>query len=49
MMFRVFFLASVVVNQNASTKADVESKIDKVLKHASDKIAARGCGKIYKG
>ena len=48
-MFHFFALASVVVNQKASTEADVMSKIeiDRVLKYAPDEIDARDRGKIY--
>ena len=48
-LFYVFVLASVVVNQNASTEADVMSKIDIewVLKYATDEIGAWDRGKIY--
>ena len=44
-----FVLASVVVNQKASTEADVMKKIeiDGVLKYAPDKIRAWERGKIY--
>ena len=48
-LFHFFALASVVVNQKASTEADVMSKIeiDRVLKYAPDEIDARDRGKIY--
>ena len=41
-LFHFFVLASVVVNQKASTEADVMSKIeiDGVLKYAPDEIGA---------
>ena len=45
-LLHLIVLASVVVNQKASTEADVRTNIDGVLKHAPDKIGARG-GKIY--
>ena len=38
MVFHFFVLASVVVNEKASTEADVMSKTDGVLKHDPDKI-----------
>ena len=48
-LFHFFVLASVVVNQKASTEADVMSKIeiDGTLKPAPDKIGARDRGMIY--
>ena len=48
-LFHFFVLASVVVNQKASTEADVISKIeiDGVLRYAPDKTGARDRGKIY--
>ena len=48
-LFHFFVLANVVVNQKASTEADVMSKIeiDRVLKYAPDEIGARDRGKIY--
>ena len=48
-LFHFFVLASVVVNQKASTEADVISKIeiDGVLKYDPDKIRTRDRGKIY--
>ena len=48
-LFHFFVLASVVVNQKASTEADVMSKIeiDGVLKYAPDEIGTRHRGKIY--
>ena len=48
-LFHFFVLASVVVNQKASTEADVISKIeiDRVLKYDPDKIGTRDHGKIY--
>ena len=48
-LFHFFLLASVVVNQKASTEADVMSKIeiDSILKYVPDKIGARDRGKIY--
>ena len=48
-LFHFFVLASVVVNQKASTEADVMSKIeiDGVLKYAPNEIGAWDRGKIY--
>ena len=48
-LFHFFAQASVVVNQKASTEADVMSKIeiDGVLKYAPDEIGARDRGKIF--
>ena len=48
-LFHIFVLASIVVNQKASTEADVMSKIevDGILKYSPDKISARDGGKIY--
>lgn len=46
MVFHLFALVNVVVNQKASTEADVMSKIDGVLKHAPDNIDARDRRKI---
>ena len=48
-LFNFFVLASVVVNQNASTEADVMSKteIGWVLKYATDEIGAWDREKIY--
>ena len=48
-LFHFFALASVVVNQKASTEADVMSKIeiDRVLKYAPDEIGYWERGKIY--
>ena len=48
-LFHFFVLASVVVNQKATTKADVISniEIDRVLKHVPDEIGAWKRGKIY--
>ena len=48
-LFHFFVLASVVVNQKASTEADVMNKIeiDSILKYAPDKIGAQDRGKIY--
>ena len=48
-LFHFFVLASVVVNQKATTKADAISKIevDRVLKYVPDEIGAWKRGKIY--
>ena len=48
-LFHIFVLASIVVNQKASTEADAMSniEIDGVLKYAPDEIGARDRGKIY--
>ena len=48
-LLHFFVLASVVVNQKASTEADAMSKIeiDGVLKYFPDQIGARDRGKIY--
>ena len=48
-LFCFFVLASVVVNQKATTEADVMSKIDLdgVLKYAPDEIGAWDRGRIY--
>ena len=48
-LFYFFVLASVVVNQKASTEADAMSKIkiDGVLKNAPDEIGVWDRGKIY--
>ena len=48
-LFHFFVLASVAVNQKASTEADVMSKIeiDGILKYAPYKIGARDRGKTY--
>ena len=49
-LFCFFVLASVVVNQKASTETDVKLskiEIDGILKYAPDKIGARDRGKIY--
>ena len=48
-LFHFFVLASVVVNQKATTKADVISniEIDRVLKYVPDEIGAWKRGKIY--
>ena len=48
-VFHFFVLARIVVNQKASTEADVTSKIeiDGVLKYAPDEIWARDRRNIY--
>ena len=48
-LFHFFVLASVVVNQKASTEADIMGKIeiDRALKYAPDEIGAWDRGKIY--
>ena len=48
-LFLFFVLVSVVVNQKASTEADVMSKIeiDGILKFAPDKIGTRDSENIY--
>ena len=47
-LFHFFVLASVVINQKASTEAEIMSKIemDIILKYAPDKIGAQNCGKV---
>ena len=49
LMFHFFVPASVVLNQKASTEADVICKIeiDGILKYAPNKIGTRDRGKIY--
>ena len=48
-LLHFFVIASVVVNQKASSEADVMSKIenDGVLKYVPDEIGAWDRGKIY--
>ena len=41
-VFHLFLLGTVVINQKASTEADVISRTDGVLKHAPDKIGVPG-------
>ena len=47
-LFHFFVLASVVINQKASTEAEIMSKIemDIILKYAPDKIGAQNRGKV---
>ena len=47
MVFHLFALTSIAVNQKASNDADVMNKINGVLKHASNKTGAQSCAKIY--
>ena len=48
-LFHFFVLASIAVNQKASTEADVMSKIesDGILKYAPDKVGTRDRGETY--
>ena len=48
-LFQFSVLASVVINQKASTEADVMSKIEMggILKYAPHKICAQNRGKVY--
>ena len=48
MVFHLFVLTSITVNQKPSNDADVMNKINGVLKHASNKTGAQSCGKIYR-
>ena len=47
-LFHFFVLASVVINQKASTEAEIMSKIEMniILKYAPDKIGAQNRGKV---